>query len=169
MNRQEIKSMAKEQIKGKIGILFVISLLVTVICSLGALVLGLVPIVGALAASVLLFAPLSLSTIMIYLNVANYNTPEVKDIFAGFNDLWSAFKVQFFVGLFTILWSLLFYIPGIIKSISYSMSMYILAENKGMSALEAIRRSKAMMNGHKMDYFVLGLSFIGWGLLVAIT
>ena len=49
------------------------------------------------------------------------------------------------------------------------MSMYILAENKGKPALECINESKAMTNGHKMDLFVLGLSFIGWGLLCVIT
>lgn len=60
-------------------------------------------------------------------------------------------------------------IPGIVKSFSYSMSMYILAENKGMSAREAITRSKEMMNGHKLDLFVLYLSFFGWWLLCGIT
>jgi uncharacterized membrane protein len=40
------------------------------------------------------------------------------------------------------------------------MAPYILAENKQMPALEAIRRSKEMMNGHKMDLFELLLSFI---------
>ena len=49
------------------------------------------------------------------------------------------------------------------------MADYILAENPGMAALEAIDRSKAMMDGHKADLFVLMLSFIGWTLLGAIT
>ena len=77
--------------------------------------------------------------------------------------------MNFLVGLFTFLWSLLFIIPGIIKAYSYSMSLYILAENKGKPALECINESMAMTEGHKMDLFVLGLSFIGWGLLCAIT
>ena len=38
-----------------------------------------------------------------------------------------------------------------------------------MPAIDAINRSKAMMHGHKLDYFVLQLSFIGWGLLGALT
>ena len=95
--------------------------------------------------------------------------PDVKDTFSGFDDFWSAFKVTLLVGLYTFLWSLLFYIPGIIKGISYSMSMYILAENKGKSARECIEESKAMTEGHKMELFVLGLSFIGWMLLGMIT
>ena len=96
-------------------------------------------------------------------------TPTVTDAFSGFDDFWSAFKVNFFVGLFTFLWSLLFIIPGIVKSFSYSMSTYILAENKGKKALECIKESKEMTNGHKGELFVLGLSFIGWYLLGCIT
>lgn len=80
-----------------------------------------------------------------------------------------AFKVSFFTTLFTFLWSLLLIVPGIIKSFSYAMAMYIWSENKEMGALEAINKSKKMMDGHKMDYFVLGLSFIGWILLGCIT
>ena len=169
MNRAEIKSMSKAQIKGKIGILFVITLLVAVISFLGTFILNFIPIIGSLAATIFISAPLSLSIIMIYIGVTNNKTPAIKDVFAGFNNLWGAFKVQFLVALFTALWSLLLVITGIIKAISYSMSIYVLAENKGMSALEAIRKSKEMMHGHKMDYFVLGLSFIGWLLLVSIT
>ncbi len=104
-----------------------------------------------------------------YVNLVKGVKPEIKDAFAGFKDFWTAFKTTFLVGLFTALWSLLFYIPGIIKAISYSMSMFIVAENPGISSREAIRRSKEMMHGHKMEYFVLGLSFIGWALLCGIT
>ena len=73
------------------------------------------------------------------------------------------------MSLFTYLWALLFFIPGIVKALSYSMAPYILAENKGKSALECINESKEMTKGHKMELFVLGLSFIGWGLLCGIT
>ena len=91
------------------------------------------------------------------------------DIFEGFRHFWGAFKIVFLTSLFTILWSLLFIIPGIVKSFSYSMALYIWAENKEMGALDAIRKSKEIMDGHKMDYFVLGLSFAGWMLLVYAT
>ena len=107
--------------------------------------------------------------IRVYLTVANGNKPIVSDVFCGFDDFWSAFKVTFLVAIYTFLWSLLLIIPGIIKAISYSMSTYILAENKGKPALECIRESMAMTDGHKMDLFVLGLSFIGWILLGLIT
>ena len=169
MNRAELKSMAKGQIKGKIGILFVISLIIGVLSALASLVLSFIPFVGSLAATIIVTPAFSLSLVRVYMNLTAGGAPEVKDAFSGFDDFWAAFKVSFLAGLFTFLWSLLFVIPGIVKSISYSMSMYILAENKGKSALECINESKAMTNGHKMDLFVLGLSFIGWELVGYIT
>ena len=66
-------------------------------------------------------------------------------------------------------WSLLFVIPGIVKSFAYSMSYYILADNPELTAKEALNKSKEMMNGHKWDLFVLNLSFFWWYLLVGIT
>ncbi len=169
MNRAELKSMAKQQIKGKIGILFVITLIYVLLSYASLLILGFIPGVGSLAYSIIIAPAFALSLTRIYLNITAGTKPEVKDTFGGFDDFWSAFKVNFLVGLFTFLWSLLFLIPGIVKSFSYSMSMYVLAENKGKSARECINESKAMTNGHKMDLFVLGLSFIGWILLVYIT
>lgn len=168
MNRTELKTAAKEQIKGKIGILFVITLIIGAISGLAGLVLSFIPM-GSLVATIIITPAFTLSVIRIYLNLTAGTTPEVKDAFSGFDDFWSAFKVTFLVGLYTFLWSLLFFIPGIVKSISYSMATYILAENKGKSARECIEESKAMTNGHKMDLFVLSLSFIGWILLCGIT
>lgn len=168
MNRAEFKAAAKSQIKGKIGILFVITLIIGLISGAAGAILSFIP-GGNLVGSIIISPAFSLSIIRVYLNVINGINPKAGDAFCGFDDFWSAFKVTFLVGLFTFLWSLLFVIPGIIKGFSYSMSTYILAENKGKPASECINESKAMTEGHKMDLFVLGLSFIGWGFLCAIT
>ena len=168
MNRVELKSLAKEQIKGKIGILFVIALIIGLISGAAGAILSIIP-GGSVVASIIITPAFTLSLVRVYLNVVKGGKPEAGDAFSGFDDFWSAFKVTFLVGLFTYLWSLLFIIPGIIKSFSYSMAPYILAENKGKAALECINESKAMTNGHKMDLFVLGLSFIGWSLLCVVT
>lgn len=71
-------------------------------------------------------------------------------------------KTQFLRHLYTFLWSLLFVIPGIIKSYEYSMVPYILAEYPNLSTDEVLQISKDMTYGHKMDMFILDLSFIGW-------
>ncbi len=168
MDRQQLKSTAKQQIKGKIGILFLISLIIGLISTLASLVLSLIPF-GGLISSVFLSPAFSLSLVMVYLNLSNGASPAVDNTFWGFSDFWSAFKVQFLVGLFTFLWSLLLVVPGIIKSLSYSMAMYDLAENNGKPALACIDASRKLTEGHKMDLFVLGLSFFGWILLGVVT
>ena len=73
------------------------------------------------------------------------------------------------VSIYTLLWTLLFIIPGIIKSYSYRMVPYILAEEPELSGSEAIDRSREMMNGNKWRAFVLDLSFILWYLFGALT
>ena len=76
---------------------------------------------------------------------------------------------MFTTGLFTFLWTLLLIVPGVIKSYEWRMVPYLLAENTEMTGAEARQKSSEMMNGSKMDAFVLDLSFIGWYLLGAIT
>lgn len=169
MDRAALKSAAKQQIRGKIGVLFIITLIIAIVSVGASLLLGLIPVVGSIIASFIITPAFTLSIYRVYLNMLNGYQPSVGDAFSGFDDFWSAFKVNFLVGLFTFLWSLLLVIPGIVKSFAYSMSMYILAENKGKAALECINESKAITNGHKMELFVLGLSFIGWILLVLVT
>ena len=169
MNRAELKAMAKEQIRGNIGILFVVTLVMALLSGLAAGVLSLIPVVGPIVAAVVVTPAFALSMVRIYLGLTYSKKPEVKDVFTGFDDFWAAFKVTFLYSLYIFLWSLLFVIPGIVKTYSYSMAMYVLAENKGMSATECINASKEMTNGHKMDLFVLSLSFIGWMMLGSIT
>lgn len=79
--------------------------------------------------------------------------------------VWGMFLMQ----LKIMLWTLLFVIPGIIKSFSYAMTPYLLVEHPEMPVAEAIQTSKRMMNGHKFDLFYLYLTFIGWFLLSIIT
>ncbi len=163
--RAELKAMAKEQIRGHIGVLFLIALVIALITGAVSSIAG----VGQTVSAFIITPAFSLSTILIYLNLVKGQKPEVKDAFNGFNDFWTAFKATFLTGLFTFLWSLLFVIPGIVKSYSYSQVLYIVAENPKISAREAIKRSMAMTEGHKMELFVLDLSFLGWAFLGLLT
>lgn len=169
MNRIELKERARAQIKGKIGILFLITAIMLVISAGGYFILSYYFEFGASIVSFIIGPAFSLSLIRVYINVALGNVIKVEDSLSGFDDFWSAFKLYFLICFFTYLWTLLFIIPGIIKSISYSMSMCILAENKGKSALQCINESKKMTEGHKKEIFVLALSFMGWYLLGSLT
>ncbi len=166
MSGKEMKALARLQIEGKIGSLFLVSFIGNLIASIGS---GL-PAVGVII-SFILSAAISLGLIYIHFRVAadpSYR-PRVKDLFDGFNNFWPFLKVMLLSSLFTFLWSLLFIVPGIIKALAYSQAPYIIAENPNMPAMEALRLSEQMMNGRKTDYFVLNLSFIGWALLAIPT
>ena len=168
MDRKQLKAQAKAQIKDKIGILIAVTLIIGAISAGASLLANLIPSAG-LIVSIIVTPAFALSTHRIYLMVVRGMSPEVKDSFSGFDDFFSAFKVTLLVGLYTFLWSLLFIIPGIVKSYAYSMSLLILADNKGKSARECVRESVEMTDGHKGELFVLDLSFIGWYLLTALT
>jgi uncharacterized membrane protein len=93
----------------------------------------------------------------------------VKDLFCQFHRFGDGFCLMLLEGLFVILWMLLFIIPGIVASYRYAMAPFIMAENEDMTASEAIKASKEMMDGHKAELFFLDLSFIGWNLLNLLT
>lgn len=78
-------------------------------------------------------------------------------------------KAMFVRDLQILLWTLLLIVPGVIKSYEYRMIPYLLAQYPDMDFSEAKERSRAMMDGNKMDAFVYDLSFIGWWLLSALT
>lgn len=77
--------------------------------------------------------------------------------------------MQFLRGLYVLLWSFLFVIPGIIASYSYSMTAFIMIEHPDLSVNEAITRSKEIMRGNRWRLFCLQISFIGGQLLSALT
>ena len=93
----------------------------------------------------------------------------LSDLFSQFHRLGTGFCMNFLLALYTLLWTLLFIIPGIIKGFSYAMTPYILAENPELTAKEAIERSKDMMEGNRWRLFCLEISFIGWGILSLLT
>ena len=76
---------------------------------------------------------------------------------------------MFLRDLFTTLWSLLLVVPGIVKHYEYLMVPYIIAENPAMDYKEAFQISKQMMDGEKMEAFIMDLSVLGWYLLSAVT
>ena len=65
----------------------------------------------------------------------------------------------FLKNLYIFLWSLLLLIPGIVKAYEYRMVPYLLADYPELSTEEAFRISREMMNGEKMNTFILDLLY----------
>ncbi len=91
------------------------------------------------------------------------------DIFKYVNRVFPILSISLLAGIFCFLWSLLFIIPGIIAALGYSMVYLIYAENSELTPMDYLDKSKKMMNGYKLDYFVFNLSFVGWIFLSFLT
>jgi len=157
---RELKKLAKSQLHGSwlaaVGFVLVYCLLIGLS---GAAVVG--PLV--------LSGPLTVGFTGYFLRKARGENAELGNLFDGFQVFAASFLVNLLIGIFTALWTLLFIIPGIVKSLSYSMSFFILRDNPKISATEAITASRKMMKGYKWKLFRLYFSFIGWGILCILS
>ena len=113
--------------------------------------------------------PLYWAFMVEFLNVARGNPCKAGNLFHGYNDFCRICGTMLLQSIYTFLWTLLLIIPGIIKYYSYALTPYILNDDSALSFNGAIDKSMAMMRGHKMDLFILDLSFIGWYILGCVT
>lgn len=164
MDRAALKARAKSQMSGNMGMLIVCFIIVAAIEGVAAVIPGIGMIAG-----VCVDGPLALGLAYIYLNLTKGQEPDVNILFSGFQRFVDSLVLTLLIMVFTFLWSLLLFVPGVIKAISYSQAYYILAEHPEMTGKEALEASMDMMDGHKMDFFVLILSFIPWFLLTTVT
>lgn len=106
-----------------------------------------------------------------FLKFRKNNPVDTGELFHSYKDktFLNIAKVTFLRDLFIGLWSLLFIVPGIIKSYEYWAVNYILAVRPDTPYEKALDLSKKMMYGHKMEVFELSISFFGWYLLSLFT
>ncbi len=164
MANRDIMAAARSRLTGKWGIAIPIVLIYSVIC----LVLGAVPVAGIIAGLVLGGA-LMFGLNSSFLGIVQGKEVKVGNFFDGFSSFGNSCIAYLLMCLFIVLWSLLLIVPGIIAALSYSMTFFILSENRELTGSEAIRRSKEMMAGNKGKLFCLWCRFIGWSLLGFIT
>ena len=150
-------SIGPEWVGALLGILGIFAVAATVIALVVAIVLF---VIGS---------PISLGYHRHALNLLDRQESGVGTLFGQFHRLGDALTMNLFRAFLIFLGILLLFVPGIILSYSYAMADFILLEDPNCSGSEALRRSRAMMRGHKWDLFMLHLSFIGWSLLAAFT
>ena len=168
MNRTQIKENAKQILGGNIfSNSWLMILLVFLIISLLSSAAGSV-FYGV--GSMVITGPLTFGGCYILLNkIRTDEKVDVGNVFKGFTvDFGQNFALGFLILLFVFLWSLLFIIPGIVKTYAYSMAFYIKADHPEYNWRQCLDESKRITNGHKMDLFILDLSFIGWYLVGAL-
>jgi uncharacterized membrane protein len=118
--------------------------------------------------SPLILIPFTVAVSYYFLEMYRSEDPKIKRVFVIYKQWKFSLKLigtSILMWIFIVLWSLLLFIPGIIKGLAYSQTFFILKDNPGLSPLEAITESRIRMNGLKWKFFLLNLSFIGWIIL----
>lgn len=161
--RQTLKDRALASLKGKWGT----GALATLVYLIVAVGVSFIPMVSMV--SQLVTIPLGWGFSVLFLSIARQQQVGVGNLFDGFSDYGRVFFTQLLVGIYTFLWALLLIVPGIIKGYSYALTPYILRDEPELKYNAAIERSMQMMQGHKMELFLLHLSFLGWWLLCILT
>ena len=168
MTRKELKFKAKDALGLKIfGNLWLLALLAGLIFSAITTAAGsIIPGIGAL----LIVGPMTYGLQYAFLkNARDGQKMEMGDLFKGFSDDFSTtFLIGLLTTIFTFLWSLLLIVPGIVKSYAYSMAYYIKIDHPEYGWKQCVVASQQMMKGHKMEKFILDLSFIGWYIVGAL-
>ncbi len=128
-------------------------------------------VIAAFILVYLVFIPLRNGGIRYFLKSRKNQPAELNELVQNFKDktFLNIAKIAFLRDLKIILWTLLFFVPGIIKAFEYWAIDYILSVRPDIDSKEAHRLSKILMDGNKWDCFVLCLSFLGWTLLGALT
>ncbi len=139
-----------------------------------AALVGTVAVVAAICGiilSIFVFSSLRCGGIRYFMKLRRNHKVEINEVVANFRDktFLNIAKISVLKFIYVMLWSLLFIIPGIIKDFEYWAIDYILAVRPDLSKDEAFRLSKTIMNGNKLDLFVLELSFLGWNILSMLT
>lgn len=127
----------------------------------------------AVVGPLIVAGPLAVGSALYFLGLARKQeraTENLNTLFAPVSkDAGGTIILGVLTSVFVFLWSLLFLIPGIVKSYSYAMAPYIKADHPEFTATQALDESRRLMNGNKMRLFCLQLSFIGWMLLSCCT
>ena len=129
--------------------------------------IGLIGLTGITA--FIIGGPMEVGISIFSLSISRNQEASLGQLFLGFIKFGRCFTAYLLVALFTLFWALLLIIPGIIASISYSMTFFIIADENSIGAIDAIDKSKKMMDGYKWKYFCLCFRFLGWGILCLFT
>ena len=173
MNRVEIKNFAKEKLSGNLGSIWKILIIALGISLASTCVLSI--LFNKMDADFLdsllgiLMMPLGIGTTAFFVSLIENTNFEAKDLFKYYHDFVKVIGVTILMSLIVMLGYICFVIPGIILTLSYSLVPIILIKKPELGIVETLKYSREKMQGHKLDTFVLGLSFIGWAILGTLT
>lgn len=102
------------------------------------------------------------------LNTVRRSGADMGNLLDGFGFALKYIWLTILEAIFIFLWSLLLVFPGFVAACAYSQATFIMLDHPEYSAYRCLQESKRLMMGHKWEFFLLQLSFIGWRILLAI-
>ena len=121
------------------------------------------------AAIQIVMTVVSAGLLIFLLNTVRGTSPCAGNLLDGFGMFFKLVWLSILESVFIALWSILLIVPGIVAAYSYRMAVYIMIDNPDKTAMDCIRESKRMMDGYKLQLFVLDLSFILWVLFSSVA
>lgn len=172
MNRVEIKEFAKKKIQGHLwdiwkivlmtyGIFFGFGFLITILFGEDAATVSLI--------GEIILLPLTIGVTSFLVNFVEDKNFDSKDIFNYFKSFVKIVGTLLLSAVLITITSIFLVIPGIILALSYSLVPILLVKREDLGIIETLKLSRTLMNGHKLDAFVLSLSFIGWTFVGTLT
>ncbi|MBB5354810.1 putative membrane protein [Anoxybacillus mongoliensis] len=188
MTLSSLRRQAREALKGKWGSAVLLMLVYAFVTIVFPMVVEVVlsggwdvwveqenvPTSASIVSLLISFALIPFSVVLywVFLDAYRHEPVRIAPMFTVYQNGKLSLKLigtSILFGIFIFLWSLLLIVPGIIKSLSYSQTFFLLKDHPEYGSLQAISESKKRMKGYKGKLFLLYLSFIGWGLLSIIT
>lgn len=176
MDTIELKSRAKEQLRGRWAIAIGTVLVANIVLEIDVVykITSKLGIEGLSYSfdliALLLGGVISVGLCRFLLNMATKREEaKFETLFSGFNIYLKTLGLNILITLAILAGTILFIVPGIIVALMFSQSFYILSEDPSKSITQCINESVNLMNGHKWDLFYLYLTFIGWWLVAALT
>ena len=182
MDRTELKEFAKKRLKENRWPMVLVSLIATILsgasvaCSRvtfdesGKVVPG-NPVLGLLGCvlAVLIVNIITVGACKFFRD--NVSVDEKADVilYPFKNNYAKNVGTMLVVSIFVSLGVILFVIPGFIVAVGLAPVPYLLTQKSELKAMDIIKLSWNLMKGHKWEYFVLILSFIGWFFLDVLT
>lgn len=176
IERSELKSRAKIQLTGHWKLAVLTCLVYTIIIQASSIeasaptwlkseVVITLNIIG-----VILYGPIQVGLSRFILKLATRESKaKFKDLFSGFDVFLKSLLMTIIIFITILIGTIVLIVPGVIATLMFSQSYYILAENPNLSVIECLKRSYTWMKGFKGELFILELSFIGWIMVCIFT
>lgn len=166
---EQLKEQALTHLSGKWGKVAMITLIIYLIT--GSVSVGIDKAIypGVSYLGSILLLPLTYGFYIVFLRLKRTDNTDFDTVFEGFKEYFPILFTELLKVVYIMLWTLLLIVPGVVKSYSYAMTEYVMKDNPSMRYDNAIVRSMQLMQGHKMQLFMLDLSMIGWALLSLLT